>query len=135
MAQATLDGAAEKRPLSPHLTVYKLMLTMAMSMAHRISGVALYAGSALLAVYLLALAFGPGAFSAFSWIANGFVGHVFMLVYSWALYNHFLGGVRHALWDRGLYMDPQGREMLTQATLWGGMALTAATWILTTLAG
>ncbi|QGM44754.1 succinate dehydrogenase, cytochrome b556 subunit [Methylocystis heyeri] len=135
MAQAELDAAADKRPLSPHLTVYKPMLTMAMSMAHRISGVALYAGSALLAIYLLALAFGPGAFSAFSWIANGFVGHLFMLLYSWALFHHLLGGVRHAVWDRGLYMDAKGRELITQASLGGSIALTLMTWILTTLAG
>ena len=47
MAQAEIDAAAEKRPLSPHLTVYKPMLTMVMSMAHRISGVALYVGCLL----------------------------------------------------------------------------------------
>lgn len=135
MAQAELEAVTEKRPLSPHLTIYRPMLTMAMSMAHRISGVVLYLGSAVLAIYLLALAFGPGAFSAFSWIANGFVGHVFMLLYSWALFHHLLGGVRHAIWDRGLYMDPRGRELLAQATLGGGVALTLLTWVLTTLAG
>ena len=46
-----------------------------------------------------------------------------------------LGGARHALWDRGLYMDAKGRELLAQATLVGGIALTALTWILSTLAG
>jgi succinate dehydrogenase / fumarate reductase, cytochrome b subunit len=134
MAQAEIDGAADKRPLSPHLTVYKPMLTMIMSMAHRISGVALYLGGLLLALYLLALALGPGTFGAFSWIVNGFVGHVIVLGFSWALFNHLLGGVRHALWDRGLYMDPKGRELLAQGTLAGGIILTLLTWIGSTLA-
>ncbi len=134
MAQAELDAEAEKRPLSPHLTVYKPMLTMLMSMAHRITGVALYLGAALLAVYLLALAFGTGAFSAFSWIVNGFLGHLIMLLFSWSLFHHLLGGIRHALWDRGLYMDPKGRELLAQGTLAGGIILTLLTWILSTLA-
>jgi succinate dehydrogenase / fumarate reductase cytochrome b subunit len=135
MAQAELDAAAEKRPLSPHLTVYKPMLTMLMSIAHRITGVALYLGAALLSVYLLALAFGNGTFSAFSWIVNGFFGHLIMLVFSWSLFHHLLGGVRHALWDRGLYMDPKGRELLAQGTLAGGIILTLLTWMLSTLAG
>ncbi len=134
MAQADSDGVTDKRPLSPHLTVYKPMLTMMMSMAHRISGVALYLGAFLLAIYLLGLAFGPGAFGAVSWIANGFIGHVIVLGFSWALFHHLLGGVRHALWDRGLYMDPKGRELLAQATLGGGIVLTLVTWILSTLA-
>ena len=134
MGQAKTDDAEDKRPLSPHLTIYKPMLTMVMSMAHRISGVALYLGALLLALYLLGLAFGPGAFRAVFWIVNGFVGHVIVLGFSWALFHHLLGGVRHALWDRGLYMDTTGRELLAQATLAGGIILTLLTWILSTLA-
>ncbi len=135
MAQAETGGETDRRPLSPHLTVYKPMLTMTMSIAHRISGVALYLGAALLTLYLLGLALGPQAFSAVSWIADGFFGHVILLGFSWALFHHFLGGVRHAIWDRGLYMDPKGRELLAQATLGGGVALTALTWIFSTLVG
>jgi succinate dehydrogenase / fumarate reductase, cytochrome b subunit len=135
MAQTETNTRADRRPLSPHLTVYKMMLTMTMSMAHRISGVALYLGAALLTVYFLALGLGPGFFAAFSWIANGFIGHVFMLLFVWALFHHLLGGIRHALWDRGEFMDPTGREVLAQGTLVGGIALTALTFIFSTLAG
>ena len=135
MAQAETGGAAARRPLSPHLTVYKMMMTMAMSMAHRITGVALYLGAALIAVYLLALAFGPGWFSAFSWIGSGFLGHLILPAVVWALFHHLLGGVRHAFWDRGLLMDPKGRELLATGTLVGGIALTVLTFIFASLAG
>ncbi len=57
------------RPLSPHLQVYRPMLTMMMSIAHRITGIALYAGTLLLAWYLIAAASGPGAFA----LAAGFM--------------------------------------------------------------
>jgi succinate dehydrogenase / fumarate reductase, cytochrome b subunit len=136
MAQAeTGGGETDRRPLSPHLTIYKPMLTMLMSIAHRISGAALYLGAALLTLYLLGLGFGPAAFSAVSWIGQGFFGHLILLGFVWALFHHLLGGVRHALWDRGLYMDPKGRELLAQATLGGGIALTLAAWLLAILAG
>jgi len=105
MTQADTDVAG-KRPLSPHLTVYKPMLTMMMSIAHRISGVALYLGAFLLALYLLGLAFGR-EFSAPSPGSPTLYRHVIVLGFSWALFHHLLGGVRHALWDRGLYMDPR----------------------------
>lgn len=134
MAQAETNTGADRRPLSPHLTVYKPMLTMTMSMAHRISGVALYLGAALLTVYFLALALGPGFFAAFSWIATGFIGHLIVLLFVWALFHHLLGGVRHAIWDRGALMDPKGRELLALGTLVGGVALTALTFIFSTLA-
>ena len=130
MIGAEGDGLAERRPLSPHLTVYKLMLTMAMSIAHRIAGVALYLGAALLAIYFGGLAAGPGAYSAVSWIVDGVSGKIILIGFVWALYHHLLGGVRHALWDRGLLMGPRGREALAQATLAGGVILTALTFYL-----
>lgn len=129
------ESLAAARPLSPHLSVYKPIFTMMMSIAHRITGAALYAGALLLAVYLLGLALGPSAFGAVSWIVDSFVGRLFMLLFSWALFHHLLGGVRHAIWDRGLYLDREGRELLAKATLGGGLVLTALLWIASSLLG
>lgn len=129
------ESLAAARPLSPHLSVYKPIFTMMMSIAHRITGTALYAGALLLAVYLLGLALGPSAFGAVSWIVDSFVGRLFMLLFSWALFHHLLGGVRHAIWDRGLYLDRDGRELLAKATLGGGLVLTALLWVASSLLG
>jgi succinate dehydrogenase / fumarate reductase cytochrome b subunit len=129
------DSLAAARPLSPHLSVYKPIFTMMMSIAHRISGAALYVGAILIGFYLLGLALGPSAFDASGWIFNSFVGRLFVVLFSWALFHHLLGGIRHAIWDRGLYLDGPGRELLAKATLGGGVALTAALWIFSTLAG
>ena len=35
------------RPLSPHLQIYRVTMTMAMSIVHRIAGAALYVGTLL----------------------------------------------------------------------------------------
>jgi succinate dehydrogenase / fumarate reductase cytochrome b subunit len=120
--------------LSPHLTIFKPIMTMMMSIAHRITGVGLYGGMALLALFLLGAGVGGGAFSAVSWIATGFIGNVLVVMIVWAIFHHLLGGVRHALWDRGLYMDPKGRELVAQGTLVGGILLTLLIFILKTLA-
>lgn len=126
---------AANRPLSPHLSVYRPMLTMMMSIAHRLTGAGLYVAMALLALFLLGAGMGGAMFSAVSWIGSGFIGNLIIILTTWAIFHHLLGGVRHALWDRGLYMDPRGREFLAQATLGGGLLLTALLWILKTLAG
>jgi succinate dehydrogenase / fumarate reductase cytochrome b subunit len=135
MAEISHERLAAKRPLSPHLSVYRLTLTMAMSIAHRITGVGLYLGAILLALYFLGTALGPGAFGLVSWITDSFFGRVIIFLFSWALFHHLLGGVRHAVWDRGLYLDPQGRELAAQATLYGGIALTILFWIASALFG
>jgi succinate dehydrogenase / fumarate reductase cytochrome b subunit len=134
MADADTDRLAARRPLSPHLTIFKPILTMMMSIAHRITGAGLYVGMALLTLFLLGAAIGGGAFSAVSWIASGFIGNLIVLMIVWAIFHPLLGGVRHAFWDRGLYMDPQGRELLAQGTLVGGILLTLLFYICKTLA-
>lgn len=134
-ADPVSESLAAARPLSPHLSVYRPIITMVMSIAHRITGAALYVGVILLAFYLLGLALGPSAFAAVSWIADSLIGRAFLFLFSWALFHHLLGGVRHAIWDRGLYLDGPGRELLAKATLGGGVALTILLWVAVSLAG
>jgi succinate dehydrogenase / fumarate reductase cytochrome b subunit len=135
MANAGIDERAAKRPLSPHLTIFRPWLTMAMSMAHRITGAALYVGMALLGLYLLGAGFGGWLHALTGWLASGVIGGLIVFLITWANFHHLLGGVRHALWDRGLYMDPRGRELLAQGTLYGGVGLTLLLWIIKSLVG
>ncbi len=89
------------RPLSPHLQVYKFIPTMAMSIVHRITGVALYFGTVLLAAWLVSAAMGEGAFNCVSWFLSSWLGLLIMFGYTWALVHHLLGGLRHFAWDFG----------------------------------
>lgn len=135
MANAETDARAAKRPLSPHLTIFRPWLTMAMSIAHRITGAGLYLGMALLALFLLGAGIGGWVHAATSWLASGVIGGLIVFLITWAIFHHLLGGIRHALWDRGLYMDAKGRELLAQASLVGGIGLTILLWIIKAIAG
>src|ERR1700751_173739 len=89
------------RPLSPHLQIYRPMLTMLMSIVHRITGAALYVGTLLLAWWLLAAAFRAKTYATLQAVPSSFIGRVVLLGYPWALVHHMLGGVRHLIWDSG----------------------------------
>lgn len=117
------------RPLSPHLTIYKPMLTMTMSIVHRITGMALYFGMLLLAWWLVAAASGLNAYGHFQDFMGTFIGRLVLLGYTWALMHHMLGGIRHLIWDTGRGFGPSEREWLTMATLVGGIVLTILVWI------
>jgi succinate dehydrogenase / fumarate reductase cytochrome b subunit len=119
---------ARPRPLSPHLSVYKLTLTMVMSGLHRITGMALYVGVLLLAWFLIATSMDQTTFSAASGFLNSIIGRLILLGFTWSLFNHMLGGIRHAIWDAGYGMDKVEREWLAIATLAGGLALTIVVW-------
>ena len=130
MAETKFDSMRleRSRPLSPHLQIYKPLLTMMMSIAHRITGAALYAGTILLAWFLIALAAGPGPFSTVSAVYGSFLGQLILFLFTWALFHHLLGGIRHFVWDLGYGMDYPAREYLAQGTLIGGLALTLLVW-------
>jgi len=119
----------QRRPLSPHLQVYRFALTMAMSIAHRITGAGLYFGTLLLAWWLLAAATDASAFATVSWFMGSIIGQLILFGFTWALFHHMLGGVRHFIWDMGYGMDHPEREYLAQGTLAGGIVLTILVWI------
>lgn len=129
MAELDSHSLADRRPLSPHLLIYRPMLTMMMSIAHRITGAALYLGTLLLAWYLIALASGPAQFATVSAVYGSLLGRLILFGFTWALFHHLLGGVRHLIWDLGYGMDHPGREFLAKATLVGGGALTVIVWL------
>jgi succinate dehydrogenase / fumarate reductase, cytochrome b subunit len=127
-------NAPAARPLSPHLQIYRPMLTMMMSIVHRITGVANYAGMALLAWWLLAAASGPNGYAKFEWFAGSIIGRLILFGFTWSVIHHMLGGVRHLIWDVGRGFGPVEREWLAAANLIGSIALTVLLWIIALLA-
>lgn len=121
---------ARPRPLSPHLQIYRWTWTMAMSVFHRVTGVALYGGTFFLAVWLVALASGPRAYDAVAWAFSSILGRLFLFAYSWVLIHHMLGGVRHLVWDFGHGMEPGVRIAMARWTLIASVALTVVVWAL-----
>ncbi|MGC1464617.1 MAG: succinate dehydrogenase, cytochrome b556 subunit [Pseudolabrys sp.] len=123
-----MTGMQRPRPLSPHLQIYRPMLTMVMSIVHRITGAALYYGMLLIAWWLIAAASGPNAYATFEAFIGSLIGRLILFGYTWALIHHTLGGIRHLIWDTGHGLEPAEREMLTLATLVGSIVLTLLLW-------
>ena len=121
--------ARDRRPLSPHLFIYRPTLTMMMSIMHRITGTALYLGTLLLCWFLIAASMDVSAFADASWAMRSIPGQLVLFGFTWALMHHLLGGLRHALWDYGWGLDHPEREWLAQGTLYGGIALAVLLWL------
>ena len=119
-----------ERPLSPHLQIYRPVMTMMMSIAHRITGAALYFGAILLVAWLLAAAAGPDAFLRAQTFMGSPIGLLLLFGFTWALLHHALGGIRHLIWDTGRGMDAPWRDRLAYGTLIGSVTLTILLWII-----
>jgi succinate dehydrogenase / fumarate reductase cytochrome b subunit len=122
--------APRARPVSPHLEIYRFTLTMAMSIAHRITGVANYVGTLLLVAWLGAAALGGEAFATVNGLFGSWIGQVVLFGYTWSLFHHMLGGVKHFVWDTGRLLDPVGREQIVRWQVAGAIVLTLGAWTL-----
>ena len=118
-----------ERPLSPHLQIYRPMLTMMMSIAHRLSGAALAIGFILLAWWLLAISLGPEPYATVSSFFGSIAGGTLLFLFSWALIHHMLGGIRHLIWDTGHGLDKVSIEIFAWATIIGSTTLTVLLWL------
>lgn len=120
---------ANNRPLSPHLQVYRWGLHMALSILHRVTGVALGFGMLLLAWWLMAIAAGPAYYSQFQdFILHPF-GRLVLFGFSVALIFHLLNGIRHLYWDTGKGLAVEAVQRSGQWVVALTVVLTLAAWV------
>ncbi len=124
------DSRQVERPLSPHLQIYKPMLTMMMSILHRITGAALYFGVVLLVWWLTAAAWSEAYFNFVQGFFGSWFGRLVLFGFTWALIHHTLGGLRHFLWDTGRGFNLAVVERLAQLNLAGSIILTIVLWVI-----
>jgi succinate dehydrogenase / fumarate reductase cytochrome b subunit len=117
------------RPLSPHLQIYRPMLTMMMSIAHRISGVGNAVGFALLTWWLVAISIGPDAYATVDNFFSSIIGRLLLFLFTWSLIHHMLGGIRHLIWDTGTGLDKTSIEVFAWLTIISSIVFTVLIWV------
>ena len=132
MAHADRGSAARPRPTSPHLQIYSPMINMVMSIVHRMTGAALYFGSLLLAIWLIAAAIGPEPFNQVNTLFGSLIGRVVLIGYTWALLHHMFGGIRHLIWDTGRGLEIKTADFMCWASIIASVLVTAVIWLVAT---
>lgn len=95
----------DNRPLSPHLSIHKKVLTAVFSIFHRITGIGLSIGSVLIAIWISLLSLGPKYFYIFEFISNRFFFKIILIFWTIGIFYHLFNGVRYLYWTYGLGMD------------------------------
>lgn len=126
---SSTDRPVSKRPLSPHLQVYRPQLTSMLSITHRATGVALTVGALYLVWWIVAIAAGPDAYATVLAFSGSIVGRLMLLGWTFSLFYHLGNGIRHLVWDAGYGLDLKS----TYASGWFVVAfavvLTVIAWI------
>lgn len=116
------------RPLSPHLSIYRWPITMALSILHRATGIALSLGFVVLVVWLFDAAAGPEAYAAFTAIMGSLFGRILLFGWALAFFYHFSNGIRHLLWDSGIGLEKDQANRSSWVVLVATIVLTTGFW-------
>ena len=117
------------RPLSPHLQIYAPMLTMMLSIVHRLTGAVLYFGTLLLCWWLIAAATGSAYFAYVQDFMSSYLGRLILFGYTWALLHHMFGGLRHLFWDTGRGFELPTAELTARWTIIASVVTTIVVWV------
>lgn len=123
-------AAPASRPLSPHLQIYRWQVPMLTSILTRITGHALIAGVVLAVWWLLAAAMSDAHFALADAVATSWFGDLVFTGSLWAVWYHYLAGLRHLYYDAGKGLDIPTAEKLGWACIIGSVVLTVITILL-----
>ncbi len=124
------DSTKIVRPLSPHLQIYRMQMTAVSSIFTRITGNGLIVGTVLITWWLLAAATGPDYFAFVDRILHSWPGLIVLTGSLWAVWYHYLAGLRHLYYDAGKGLDIPTAEKLGWACFIGATLLTILTFFL-----
>ena len=95
----------DNRPLSPHLSIHKKVLTAIFSIFHRITGIGLSIGSILITIWISLLAFGQNYFFLFTSISDTFLFKLILFLWTIGIFYHLFNGIRYLYWTYGIGME------------------------------
>lgn len=123
------EGKLVRRPLSPHVQVYRWPISMALSILHRMTGCALAVGTLLLTWWLVAAAGSDDVFDRAQWFMGSALGLLLLFGWSIALIFHFFSGIRHLVWDAGVGFDAPHYNTSGWAVIIATAVCTVLVWI------
>jgi succinate dehydrogenase / fumarate reductase cytochrome b subunit len=123
------DVKPVERPLSPFMLgqYYRLQMTSVSSLLTRITGNALIVGVILAVWWLLAAATSPEYFALANAVCTSWFGDLVFTLSAWAVWYHYLAGLRHLYFDAGHGLEIRTAEMLGWVCVIGSVVLTVIT--------
>ncbi len=120
--------AQHERPLSPFMH-YRWQYTNTLSILHRLSGVFMSLGIALLVYWLSAAASGSAAYEQALRCLTSPLTRIAMFGWLLAFFYHLLNGIRHLGWDLGYGFERAVARKTGTLMFVTAIVLTVLTWL------
>ena len=116
----------DKRPMSPHTTIWKWHVTMASSILHRVTGIGNYIGIFIVVAWLFVTTTGKENYDQFSAVTGSLPGLVILFGFTLSVSYHLLNGIRHLFMDAGAILQPKTGSFTATLTLLASILLAVA---------
>ena len=122
------SGQVIKRPLSPHLQIYRPQITSTLSILHRIAGVIVAFGALFFAFMIFILSTSPAFFTLILSLIATKLGMIILFLWTIAFYYHLCDGIRYLIWSFGFLMSKQAIKKSAFCVLGTTILCLIATW-------
>ena len=113
-----------KRPLSPHIQIYRWHISSLVSISHRITGIINIIAITFVCVWASWLVLGEPKYDLINLFLNSFLGKFVAIGLAWSFSFQILSEIRHLIMDMGYGFELQTTRITGLIVIFGSIILT-----------
>ena len=113
-----------KKPLSPHIQIYRWHISSLVSISHRITGIINIIGITLICLWVSLLVFGESNYDIIKSFLNTMIGKFIILGLTWSFSFQILSEIRHLIMDFGYGFELKTTRVTGILVIFGSIILT-----------
>ena len=119
-----------KRPLSPHIQIYKWHISSLVSISHRITGIINIIAITFICLLASLLVFGKSNYEIINLFLSSLIGKFFILGLTWSFSFQILSEIRHLIMDLGYGFQLRTTKITGLIVIFGSIILTVALYLI-----
>ena len=120
----------DKKPLSPHIQIYRWHISSLVSISHRITGIINIIAITFICVWSGWLILGEANYTLINFFLNSIFGKFFVLGVVWSFSFQVLSEIRHLIMDMGYGFELQTTRITGLLVIFGSFLLTVAIYLI-----
>ena len=114
----------DKKPLSPHIQIYRWHISSLVSITHRITGIINIILITIICIWASLLLLGESNYEAIKYFLSSLIGKFFILGLTWSFSFQVLSEVRHLIMDLGYGFELRTSKITGLIVIFGSIFLT-----------
>ena len=120
----------DKKPLSPHIQIYRWHISSLVSISHRITGIINIIAITFICLWSSWLILGEANYTLINFFLNSIFGKFVVLGIVWSFSFQVLSEIRHLIMDMGYGFELQTTRITGLLVIFGSFLLTVAIYLI-----